>query len=222
MLSEMEGKQAHKLIAVMGGTFDPVHNGHLRSALELCQLLNLAEVRMLPCHQPTHRSRPGASSEQRLEMLELAIAGEEALVIDDREILADQPSYSVYTLESMHNEHGPETSLCWVMGIDAFASFSRWHQWERILELANLVVLTRPGYQLSPGSVEEQIWQARHIRPEQLSLQLAGGIVPVSLPSQLEISATYIRQLLFRGQSARYLLPQCVLDYAQAHALYRR
>lgn len=211
----------HNLVAVMGGTFDPIHNGHLRSALELKQLLGLSEVRLLPCHQPTHRDHPGADSQQRLTMLQLATENEPGLVVDPREINLDQPSYSVYTLESMRQELGEEAVLCWVLGVDAFAAFTRWHQWQRILELANLIVITRPGFELDEGSVEYQLWQKQQIDYQVLSEHVAGKIIPVRLPSQLEISATFIRKQLQSGQSVRYLLPENVLNYLQKQDLYR-
>lgn len=211
----------HNLVAVMGGTFDPIHHGHLRSALELQQLLGLSEVRLLPCHQPTHRGHPGADSQQRLTMLQLATDNELGLVVDPREITLDQPSYSVYTLESMRQELGRETVLCWVLGVDAFAAFTRWHQWQRILELANLIVITRPGFELDDNSAEYQLWQEQQIDHQMLSEHVSGKIIPVRLPSQLEISATFIRDQLKTGQSARYLLPENVLNYLESQGLYR-
>ncbi len=218
----MSVKSENNLVAVMGGTFDPVHHGHLRSALELQQLLSLSEVRLLPCHQPTHRDHPGANSEQRLAMLHLAAEGESALVVDEREINLDQPSYSVYTLESMRQELGDDAVICWVMGVDAFSSFTRWHQWQRIMELANLVVITRPGFELPEGSDEQQLWQQQQIPYSALSEHVAGKIIPVRLPSQLEISATFIRQQLETGQSVRYLLPENVLNYLKKQSLYQK
>jgi len=209
------------VVAVMGGTFDPVHNGHLRSALELKQKLALDEVHLVPCHQTTHRQQPGRTSQQRLEMLQLAVSGEESLCIDDRELCRDQASYSVLTLQSLRDELGESAVICWVLGVDAFAHFTRWHQWQRILELANLVVITRPGFELDPQSEEARLWRDLNTNPEMLSAHRYGRIVPVRLPTQLEISATYIRQQLADNQSVRYLLPESVLAYIEKHGLYR-
>ena len=211
-----------QVIAVMGGTFDPVHNGHLRSALELKQLLQLDEVHLIPCHQTPHRQQPGRSSEQRLQMLQLAVQDEPGLQVDDRELRLDQPSYSVLTLQALRDELGPQAVICWVLGADAFAHFTRWHQWQRILQLANLVVLTRPGSEVAEDSEEGQLWRSLAVPPGELRRHSAGRIVPVRLPSQLEISATYIRDLLAKGDSARYLLPDGVLDYIKRCGLYRR
>ena len=210
------------VVAVMGGTFDPVHNGHLRSALELKQKLALDEVHLVPCHQTTHRQQPGRTSQQRLEMLQLAVSGEESLCIDDRELCRDQASYSVLTLQSLRDELGESAVICWVLGVDAFAHFTRWHQWQRILELANLIVITRPGFELDDSSAEYQLWQTQQIDHHTLSEHVSGKIIPVRLPSQLEISATYIREQLQVRQSARYLLPESVLNYLENQGLYRK
>ncbi|WP_417598404.1 nicotinate-nucleotide adenylyltransferase [Oceanospirillum sp.] len=208
------------IVAVMGGTFDPVHNGHLRSALELKQLLALDEVRLVPCHQTPHREQPRRSSQQRLHMLDLAVAGEAGLRIDDRELRLDQPSYSVFTLQGLRKELGNEAVLFWVMGIDAFAHFTSWYQWREILTLANLIIMTRPGFELVSESEEKRLWQERAIEVSELHMHPSGKILSISLPSQLEISATYIRQQLSRGQSVRYLLPDSVISYIGTHKLY--
>lgn len=208
------------VIAVLGGTFDPVHNGHLRSALELKELLALNEVYLIPCHQTPHRRQPGRMSQQRLDMLKLAVSDELGLVIDDRELRLDEPSYSVVTLQNLREELGKKAVICWVMGVDAFAHFTRWHQWQHILELANLVVMTRPGFELDPCSEEFRLWQDLQLDREQLSHHCSGRIIPVRLPSQLEISATYIRQQLAGGRSVRYLLPESVIRYISDNNLY--
>ncbi len=208
------------VIAVMGGTFDPVHNGHLRSALELKELLALNEVHLVPCHQPPHRQQPGRTSQQRLDMLQLAVCEEQGLCIDDRELRQDQSSYSVLTLQSLRDELGEDAVICWAMGIDAFAHFTRWHQWQRILQLANLVVMTRPGSELDSASEEARLWQDLQLDSTELAMHPYGRIIPVRLPSQLEISATYIRQQLAAKRSVRYLLPEAVLRYIADNDLY--
>lgn len=209
-----------RLVAVMGGTFDPVHHGHLRSALELKQQLNLDQLRLLPCHQPTHRGQPQTRSEQRLQMLRLAVAQEPSLYIDPRELLQDQPSYSIYSLQSLKAELGTETILYWVLGVDAFASFTRWHRWQEILQLANLIVLTRPGFESVEDSPEQVLWQTAQADLTQLGQAQCGKIYSIQLPSQLEISATFIRKQLQQGCSVRYLLPDAVLNYIQQQQLY--
>ncbi|WP_051206421.1 nicotinate-nucleotide adenylyltransferase [Oceanospirillum maris] len=229
--AEVNKTRLHRpnVIAVMGGTFDPVHNGHLRSALELKQLLALDAVHLVPCHQTPHRAQPGRSSQQRLDMLHCAVGDEAGLCIDDRELRLDQRSYSVVTLEDLRLELGDDAVICWVMGVDAFAHFTRWHQWARILELANLVVMTRPGFDLASTSKEACLWRERALAASVLTESLsqcsqeynAGHIIPVRLPSQLEISATYIRDQLAKGNSVRYLLPDNVIDYIHTYSLYQ-
>ena len=141
----------------MGGTYDPVHIGHLRMALELSELLS-ADVHLLPCFEPVHRGEPGATSVQRLEMLELATENESALVVDQREILRKGPSYTVDSLRSIREQYGPDESVVLVLGTDAFNGLSDWHQWHEITKLAHIIVLTRPGWVLSAsGELEDLI-----------------------------------------------------------------
>ncbi len=128
----------------MGGTYDPVHIGHLRMALELGELL-LSDVHLLPCFEPVHRGEPGATSAQRLEMLNLATENESALVVDPREILRKGPSYTVDSLRNIREQYGPDESIVLVLGTDAFNGLPNWHQWLEITKLAHIVVLTRPG-----------------------------------------------------------------------------
>src|SRR5476651_2279340 len=134
-------------IGILGGTFDPIHFGHLRMALELYQALDLAEVRLIPCYQPVHRKQPVATPEQRLAMVHKAIDREPALQVDACEIERQGPSYTIDTLITLH-ERLPNTPLCIFMGIDALLNFPSWHKWEAILQLAHLVVAHRPHYQL--------------------------------------------------------------------------
>ena len=119
-------------IGILGGTFDPIHFGHLRTAIELHQALDLAEVRLIPCYQPVHRKLPIASPEQRLEMAYCAIRDEPALAIDNCEIERQRPSYTIETLEILRQKF-PQTPLCLIMGIDAFLGFPSWHRYEEIL-----------------------------------------------------------------------------------------
>lgn len=207
-------------IGVMGGTFDPVHNAHLRSALELLEGLKLAEVRFTPAGRPPHRDPPVATPRQRLEMLELALAGQGGFVIDDRELRRDGPSYMVDTLSSLRAELG-ERPLCLLLGMDAFDHLHEWHRWQEIPELAHLVVMLRPGVGLPLSQALGDLLAERKIHhPEDLAKKSAGGILfePVS---QLDISATRIRELLGQDLSPRYLLPEAVWNYIRERGLYR-
>lgn len=206
-------------IGLLGGTFDPIHFGHLRTALELHQALDLAEVRLIPCYQPVHRKLPVASPEHRLAMVRCAIADEPALKVEECEIQRKGPSYMIETLEEL-NRQMPTTPLCLIMGIDALLGFPSWHRWQSILELAHLVIAHRPQYQLPKnGIVADLLKQRLKSDPATLQTQLAGNIVlhPVT---PLEISATDIRRQISAGRNPRYLLPDSVYHYIQQHGVY--
>lgn len=205
---------------MFGGTFDPVHVGHLRSAVELRERLQLDELVLLPAHVPPLRGAPGASAEQRLEMVRLAIAGEPGLRMDGRELERSGPSYTVDTLTELRAELGVDTALCFVLGSDAFAALDRWRDWRRLLELVHLVVLQRPGAALpTAGPVAEALQRRQLERPDQLAEYPAGGILTLDL-TQLPISATAIRDLIAAGHSPRYLLTDSVWDYIRRQHLY--
>jgi nicotinate-nucleotide adenylyltransferase len=206
-------------IGIFGGTFDPVHFGHLRSALELLEQLPLAKIRFIPCRQPPHREAPVASPEQRLMLLRLALAGESRFMIDERELVRLGPSYMVDTLASLRADLG-DTPLCLILGTDAFGGLTRWHRWVELMELAHLLVMKRPGEPLPREGRLGKLLEACSIRsPSQLRQQAAGLILPLEV-TQLAISATRIRALIRAGQSPRYLLPDAVWDYIQEKHLY--
>lgn len=204
----------------MGGTFDPVHNGHLRTALEIQQWLDVPEVCLIPSKAPVHRDEPGCTSEQRLAMVELAVADEPSLAADAREVRSEKPSYSLLTLESLREELGPQRPICMVMGVDAYMTLASWHQWERFIDLCHILVVTRPGYalELEPAL---KAFTNRHAAVAKDDLQrLPAGKVLMHELTPLAISATQIRQLVQQGQSPRYLMPDSVWDYIQTNRLY--
>lgn len=208
-----------KPIGILGGTFDPIHFGHLRTALELYQALELAEVRLIPCYQPVHRKLPIASPEHRLAMVRCAIEEETALSVDDCEIQRKGPSYTIDTLEILTKKL-PNTPFCLIMGIDALLGFASWNRWEDILKLAHLVVAHRPQYQLPQSGIVADLLKKRlKTNPLALHDQLAGNILlhPVT---PLEISATDIRKQIAMGRSPRYLLPDSVNQYIEQHGVY--
>lgn len=204
-------------IGIFGGTFDPVHFGHLRPALELREALSLDVVRLLPCHVPAHRDLPGTSSQQRIAMLELATEGVDGLVVDTRETLRDTPSYSVDTLETFRAEF-PDAQLVFFLGMDAFAGFSTWHRFEDVLKLAHLVVIDRPG--AAVDDVEERLLMSRQVTSLDDTTGKAGSIV-LQQVSQSDISATRIRHLVAAGRDIRYLVPESVRSFIVDHGLYR-
>ena len=207
-------------VGIFGGTFNPVHFGHLRSALELVETLDLAGMRLMPSAVPPHREPPGCSAEHRAAMVELAVAGESRLVCDRRELGRPGPSYTIDSLAEISRDLGPAHSLCLVMGGDAVASLDTWYRWRELLDWAHIVVIARPGWHL-PADGEVADWLQRHRADaaEVLRRRRSGAVIIEQL-RPLAISATEIRDLLRQGRSARYLLPAAVLDYIDEHGLY--
>jgi nicotinate-nucleotide adenylyltransferase len=208
-------------VGVFGGTFDPVHYGHLRSALELVERLQLLQLRLMPCAVPPHRDRPACAATHRAAMVELAVAGEPRLACDSRELQREGVSYTIDSLVELRRELGDGHSLCLVMGCDAVLGIATWHRWQELLDWAHVVVIARPGWQLPlAGPVAD--WLGRHRLADRFGLhQRPNGGILIEELRPLAISSTEIRSLLAAGRSPRYLLPQAVLDYIQAHNLYR-
>lgn len=213
-----------KPIGIFGGTFDPVHFGHLRPALELKEQLGLESVHLIPCHIPPHRGEPHASPEQRCSMLELAIKEEAELLLDRRELDRPGPSYMVDTLKSLRQEFGEQRPLCLIIGGDAFLGLPSWYHWQQLVQLAHIVVAHRPGWRLDEATLDaplQQLLQQHRVNgAEQLSTAPAGGVL-LQAVTQLAISASDIRQRVAAGGSANYLLPQPVWDYIRQQNLYQ-
>lgn len=206
-------------LAIFGGTFDPVHIGHLRSAIEVRELLACDELRFIPCHQPPHRAEPAASSAQRLRMLELAIADEPGLAIDAREIQRDGPSYTIDTLTALRAEVGAQCRLHLIVGMDAFAALDSWHRWRELLNFAHIVVMHRPENAMLGRGVVAELLRERRVDVEQLQKTPFGSIAVVQL-TPLPIAATAIRGLIRERRSPRYLLPDAVWEFIRENGLY--
>jgi nicotinate-nucleotide adenylyltransferase len=208
------------MIGIYGGTFDPVHFGHLRPALEVQQALGLDEVRFIPAGQPPHRDMPHATAAQRLAMLRAAIDDQPGFVVDEREVQRAGLSYMVDTLASLRTELGA-VPLCLILGYDAFLNLTSWHQWHRLLELAHLVIAHRPGWnQDNLGTELQSLVQQHAMTAAQLSRASAGGVTFVEV-TQLDISATRIREQVHAGRDIRYLLPEPVYRMIREQNLYR-
>lgn len=199
---------AQGMIGIYGGTFDPVHLGHLRTALEVAEGVGLGEVRFLPCRVPPHRPPPRFSPERRLELLKLALQSAPPFFkIDTRELEREGPSYMVDTLLSLREELG-ERPLALIVGRDAFLGLPSWHRWRELFELAHIVVMERAGVSGEPPPPLAEIVEARRCHaPEELRERPAGRIY-FQRVSLLEISGTKIRRLLDEGRSVQYLLPE--------------
>lgn len=208
-------------LGVFGGTFNPVHYGHLRSALELVDRLQLEQLRLVPCAVPPHREAPLCSAADRAAMVELAVAGEPKLACDPRELQRAGKSYTIDSLMELRRELGADRSLCLVMGCDAVLQITGWHRWQELLDWAHIVVIARPGWHL-PDTGEVAQWLAGHrlAAADALRQRPAGGILVEEL-RPLAISSTEIRNLLAAGRSVRYLLPEPVLDYIKSYNLYQ-
>jgi nicotinate-nucleotide adenylyltransferase len=207
------------MIGLLGGTFDPVHFGHLRPALEIKQSIGLDEVRLLPSHIPPHRSQPHATPQQRLAMLHAAVAGDPAFTVDTREFEREEPSYTIDTLQSLRAELAG-TSFSLLIGMDAFREFSSWHRWREILDYAHLVVMTRPG-KVPPEQGELADFISLHRVADAATLKSrASGLLLFHPVTQLEISGTQIRKLLASGKRADFLLPGSVLEVIYSEGLY--
>ncbi len=204
----------------MGGTFDPIHFGHLRTALEIQQWLGVEHVCLMPANVPVHREAPGSSATARLAMVEHAIEGEMALRCDPREILSDRPSFTIYTLERLREELGLAKPVCMVVGMDSFMSLDQWFRFYEYLNYCHIIVVARPGYDFKPNQTLRQLLARHQVeRKNDILTQPAGGILVHEL-TPLSISATHIRELITSGQSPRYLLPDSVWDFIQQHKLY--
>ena len=199
------------LIGIFGGTFDPIHYGHLRTAFEMLQALRFGEIRFVPSGDPPHRGETYAPAPLRLEMVRAATANEPSFVVDDRELLRDGPSYTVDTLAAMRQEQ-PDPSMGLILGMDAFLGLTSWHRWDEILNYAHIVVAHRPGWRAPDiGPLGELIAEHGTHRIEDLH-EHRDKRIHIHAVTQLEISSTEIRDLVSAGRDPRFLMPDVVRD----------
>lgn len=213
-------------LGILGGTFDPIHHGHLRLAQEAYEQCSLGAVRFIPCGAPPHRNPPHASAQQRLEMVRLALQGNAAFVLDEREIHRADPCYSVDTLYSLRAELGTQQPLCLLMGGDAFLQLHTWHEWKRLFDLAHIVVMQRAGHRPLGNAIADADAALRseyqdRLAPAPRALRETphGKIFVTDMPA-LEISATDIRRRCAEKRDIRYLLPGTVAQFIQSCKLY--
>lgn len=207
-------------IGLLGGTFDPIHIGHLRAALEVAEQFALDELRLIPSARPPHRGTPQVSAQARLDMVRLAVADVPPLTVDDRELWRDKPSWTIDTLESLRAELGAEVQLLLLVGWDAFCGLPTWHRWQELLDHCHILVLQRPDAGSEAPEALRNLLAARSVADPQALKGPAGQIAFVwQMP--LAISATQVRERLGSGRSIRFLVPDAVLAYIHAHGLYR-
>ncbi|GMU43056.1 MAG: nicotinate-nucleotide adenylyltransferase [Xanthomonadales bacterium] len=207
-------------LALFGGTFDPIHVGHLRAAIEAREALAADEIRLLPCALPPHREQPEVGAEQRLRMLKAAIAGQPGLRADERELRRSGPSYTYDTLVSVRAEIGESRPLVLVLGADAFAGLPDWHRWRELIAQAHLAVLTRPdAHGLIDPRLEELLATVGTADPADLRRTPCGRLLRLQIPP-LPLSSTLVRERLRRGRSVRFLVPDAVLAMIESQGWY--
>ncbi len=211
----------HKIIGIFGGTFNPIHNGHLRLAIELYERLDLAQVRLIPAACPPHKEQPDVTSQQRLQMVQAAITGIQGLTFDDRELQRQGLSYTIDTLSSLRNDY-PANPLALIFGMDAFLGLPSWYKWEFIMDFAHIIVVTREqsGCQNITNTMNAFLHKYQTDNPQDLITKTAGKIWLQDIPT-LNISATQIRAIIAAGKNPTYLLPPAVLDLINTQQFYK-
>lgn len=205
-------------IGILGGTFDPIHFGHLRPALDVAEQLGLSHVRLIPSARPPHREQPLASPQQRLLMLHLAVKNSERFIVDDRELHREGASYTVDTLLSLRQDF-PDSSLYLLLGTDAFLGIQSWHKWQRLIELAHIVVMQRPN-ENTVMPTELDSWYQQYLATDEDKDKTAGKIWPIAV-TQLEISATIIRSKIAQGLTPQFLMPDAAIQLIEQLGLYK-
>ncbi len=213
-------------VGILGGTFDPIHNGHLRLAQEALEQCRLGAVRFIPSGTPPHRAAPLATAEQRLQMVRLAINVQPGFAVDEREAHRTDKCYSVDTFSALRAEVGADLSLCLLLGSDAFLQLHTWHQWQHLFELTHIVVMQRPGKPVGNAIVQadealRQQYQTRLAPSPQLLHESASGHIVVLDMPQLDISATDIRCRAVQNKNLSYLLPDTVAHYIHINKIYK-
>ena len=210
-------------LGILGGTFDPIHYGHLRLAEEALERLELGQLCLIPAGSPPHRPPAAATAGHRLAMVQRAIAERQNFILDDSEIRAAGPSYTILTLQRLRRECGPARPLVLLLGADAFLGLATWQRWQELFNYAHIAVATRPAHALEGQQMAPPLAAAfaarRVVSTAALRQAPAGAILPFAI-TPLDISATAIRAALQAGSSPRYLLPDSVLDYIRCHQLY--
>lgn len=214
-------QETPRLIALLGGTFDPIHLGHILPAQETVQWLGAKQLHLIPAHIPPHKAGTHANAKQRTKMVALVCDKSAVFTLDTRELKRHSPSYTIDTLQQIKTEQ-PNAALYFIMGMDSLLSFTQWRSWQDILTLCNLVVNIRPGYpHLALEAALEPALKSRLIYSlAQLQRQQTGQIL-IHESTPVDISSTTIRAKIKAGSNVSQYLPQCVYDYIEQHKLYR-
>lgn len=205
----------------MGGTFDPIHHGHLRSAVDILDYFQFESLRLIPCYQPVHKGEPSVSAEQRLKMVELGIAADSRLSVDAREISRQGRSYSIDTLQQLRQELGQDEPLIMVVGMDSFLSLPTWARWQELLDVAHILVISRPGWEPDFISSLESFYE-KHRAESAAELQCApSGKIWMQRFTPLAISSSQVRKLCRDNASIAYLVPETIQRFVEANSLYK-
>lgn len=208
-----------KPIGIFGGTFDPVHIGHLRTAYELLTEVDLAQVHFVPCSQPPHQKSPQATAELRVAMLRSAVAEVNGFIVDERELIREGVSYSVDTLESFRHEF-PDRSIGLIVGMDAYLQFETWHRWQDILKLAHVIVARRPGADAPETGTPGRLLASHGAQDDAVLRQEPAGRILVHAVTQLEVSSSAIRKLASQGARPQFLVPDEVAEIIDVSGCY--
>ncbi|MFM9834825.1 MAG: nicotinate-nucleotide adenylyltransferase [Methylophilaceae bacterium] len=212
-----------RVTGLLGGTFNPIHFGHLRMAQELANSLQLDEVRFIPSANPPHKSTPEVSAKHRAEMVKVAIADNPLFKLDEREMQREGASYTIDTLISLREELGSKTAICLFMGSDAFIHLNTWHRWQELLDYCHIVLVQRPNLSAEHPKLPEALETLLHEHYTENTIDLAtksAGLVHMQKITALDISSTKIRTMLQNRESPRYLMPENILTFIQQHQLY--
>ena len=208
-----------RLVGIFGGTFDPVHNGHTQTIINLSGILPFDEIKVVPNGIPPHRASVG-SINNRLEMVKMAFQGIEKVTIDSREINRLGPSYAITTAKELVDEY-KEDKITWIMGSDAFAGIDTWHHWEEFIELINIVIMMRPDSDILPDSEAEKLILKRAIEDHRLLKEESGQIMIVKM-SPIHISSTLVRTNILSGDDVKNLISLGVEEYIDEKKLYKK
>lgn len=215
-----------KLLACYGGSFDPVHDGHLAVARAVRDALD-AEVALFPAADPPHKSRTHADAGTRADLLELAVADERGLRVDRRELRRAGPSYTVDTLRELRGECGPGRPIAWIVGGDSLLQLDSWHQWRALFDSAHVLAVERPGARLDPAAIERQAPLVaaeigpRRVDPATLQGSPAGGYAMLALPGLRPESSTEVRRRIAAGEPWQAMVPAAVAAEIEGRGLYR-
>ncbi|MFC0179884.1 nicotinate-nucleotide adenylyltransferase [Thorsellia kenyensis] len=215
-------KEILQPIVYYGGTFDPIHIGHLNICKSIAYYFNFQTINILPNHIPPHRQQPVANVHQRIAMIELAIKNEPLFTLDTRELLRDTYSYTIDTLIEMRHEFGSKRPILFIIGEDSLYSLNKWHQWENLLNYCHLIVCKR-NHEIQPiPDSNLNLWIESHLEPnKEHLLELANGKIFLAPTPYFDVSATLIRNLLKSGKSCDRLLPSPVYDYIKSNGIYK-